>query len=724
MGLKRCTEKIKNIQPNQIIHKTYSKVTKYWDLKADKQKRKHKETLHQMLNSPETKVSDIKSFLASIGCVIGEIPILKAEVEYPDPPLEFKMHNATKADLQNKDNDLLQKTVVFKDKHFIADKTYNYFHKHIAPNIPSMFMVRKERLRQNATYCSKYRNEYGNYVDAKASISHQIKKNFDKLVIIDNTIQVKLCGDSTCIGKQIKTLNFCFTLPDAGLSAQTAFGNYTLGIFKIKKEDHETLRDCLSELNQKLTEFARNNEITVNERVYKIKFLLSGDLKFLHECMGLNACNAKHCCLICKSVKEDFFLNNIEAQNELKRSTGDQADKLNQVKRNYLNVPSEGIEGYLNRPIFSFISFSDVIFDTLHLSLRLPEKLIKLVWKKLITLDNFSESKNMDDLPHQKRFFVALEDIGVKNPFSFEKNEDTREMKLKMRGFNGDESLAIMEKLDFEKYFPADIYPQFEESKKLTQLFRKFYDIFANVKQKSYINNTEQCEKDTREWLDTFLNVFNAKQVTPYAHLFVGHLADFIRIFGDVDIYNIQGLEKLNDFTTQQYYRGSNKKTASTYQMLCHRIRLEYNKSEEKVIIKKPAEKRFLTKNIKLAILDKESNQAWIQFVVNGHVIRNTDLNKLGNPQFSLNTIEAALSVLKTVDTLVLKTHTLNSILGDNVNFIANIDINNYKFISGLITHNDELYLLFINMERKFFYFINPYNSRDSNGNAVFETWM
>ena len=32
----------------------------------------------------------------------------------------------------------------------------------------------------------------------------------------------------------------------------------------------------------------------------------------------------------------------------------------------------------------------------------------------------------------------------------------------------------------------------------------------------------------------------------------LGHLAEFIKTFGDVDIYNIQGLEKLNDLTTQE----------------------------------------------------------------------------------------------------------------------------------------------------------------------------
>ena len=140
-------------------------------------------------------------------------------------------------------------------------------------------------------------------------------------------------------------------------------------------------------------------------------------------------------------------------------------------------------------------------------------------------------------------------------------------MHIKVRTFNGDESLLIMEKLDFEVAFPQKDFPRFTKGKKFTELFKKFHNVFMKLKSNFYINNEEQCEKDTAEWLELFLSIFHTNQVTPYIHLFVAHLADFISSFGDVDIFNIQGLEKLNDFTSQQYFRATNKHFFSTYQI-------------------------------------------------------------------------------------------------------------------------------------------------------------
>ncbi len=38
------------------------------------------------------------------------------------------------------------------------------------------------------------------------------------------------------------------------------------------------------------------------------------------------------------------------------------------------------------------------------------------------------------------------------------------------------------------------------------------------------------------------------------------HLHEFVELYGDVNLFNQQGLEKLNDQTTTQFFRGTNKK--------------------------------------------------------------------------------------------------------------------------------------------------------------------
>ena len=142
---------------------------------------------------------------------------------------------------------MISQVVEFKDENYISDKTYNKWQKKLAPEHPSLYRIRKERLLRNSSYFKIFGNEYGNYVDCEHKISFYIKQNFKRLNIENDTIRVKLCGDGTNIGRKQKKLNFCFTLPDAGQIAKTATGNYTLGIFKMPKEDYKNLKEVLSE---------------------------------------------------------------------------------------------------------------------------------------------------------------------------------------------------------------------------------------------------------------------------------------------------------------------------------------------------------------------------------------------------------------------------------------------------------------------------------------------
>ena len=58
-------------------------------------------------------------------------------------------------------------------------------------------------------------------------------------------------------------------------------------------------------------------------------------------------------------------------------------------------------------------------------------------------------------------------------------------------------------------------------------------------------------------------------------HHVSAHLASKIAAYGDMDLYNIQGLEKLNDLTTTLYFRGTNRKHDVLSQMMHKRIRIE-----------------------------------------------------------------------------------------------------------------------------------------------------
>ena len=131
------------------------------------------------------------------------------------------------------------------------------------------------------------------------------------------------------------------------------------------------------------------------------------------------------------------------------------------------------MEGYASRPIFDFISYEDVVFDTLHLILRITGKLVKLTMMECIELDKLECKKaapTLDDLPHQKQYYAFLVEIGVKNPYTFVKNNSETGMILRMKSLSGDDCLKILKNMDFQTAFRAKLFPNFEKSHVYTQV--------------------------------------------------------------------------------------------------------------------------------------------------------------------------------------------------------------------------------------------------------------
>jgi hypothetical protein len=48
-----------------------------------------------------------------------------------------------------------------------------------------------------------------------------------------------------------------------------------------------------------------------------------------------------------------------------------------------------------------------------------------------------------------------------------------------------------------------------------------------------------------------------------------------IQLHGDVSLFTMQGLEKLNDFTTQHYFNSTNRQTDYLFQLIRKRNRIE-----------------------------------------------------------------------------------------------------------------------------------------------------
>ena len=56
------------------------------------------------------------------------------------------------------------------------------------------------------------------------------------------------------------------------------------------------------------------------------------------------------------------------------------------------------------------------------------------------------------------------------------------------------------------------------------------------------------------------MKALESQRFTPYMHILTDHYHEFIKIHGSVNNFNIQGLEKLNNLTTQEVMGASNKR--------------------------------------------------------------------------------------------------------------------------------------------------------------------
>ena len=60
------------------------------------------------------------------------------------------------------------------------------------------------------------------------------------------------------------------------------------------------------------------------------------------------------------------------------------------------------------------------------------------------------------------------------------------------------------------------------------------------------------------DWITLFISIYQTKHVTPYMHILRSHIPQFIKIYGTLAPFSQQGLEKLNDDITKDYFRSTN----------------------------------------------------------------------------------------------------------------------------------------------------------------------
>ena len=285
---------------------------------------------------------------------------------------------------------------------------------------------------------------------------------------------------------------------------------------------------------------------------------------------GINAANSNQPCVWCLWNQNQEF--NEAEQNKIWPISRTYNEALRAVNSN-VNL------GYLNLPLFNFINFEDNLIDTLHLLLRITDKLIERFLGFLDYLDN-NQGFNLEIRPHLRRLNeVLIENCGITSPLYLGKSGN-----VKLRSINQDERLRFL-KLGIRNIFP-DLIPDEDDldNNKIKMgyfaiAFTKFYRVFDYIKkdfsQEDF--NIQWFEIQKKDFLEAFLIINENKKITPYIHALFYHVPEFIQKHKNLNLFQTQALEKLNDVRKTHYFRNTNKKNEAFIEQLIEKAnRLEF----------------------------------------------------------------------------------------------------------------------------------------------------
>jgi hypothetical protein len=130
-----------------------------------------------------------------------------------------------------------------KDRFNLSDKTYQVIRNFYTNKIPSLSRIKKERNQLKKSLNIKKIDD-GHYIEPIQKINFHIEKKY----FIDNTVRIKLSADSTNISRNVKLVNFVFTIINEEKKASSVSGNYSIGIFRVDQESYESVANWLREI--------------------------------------------------------------------------------------------------------------------------------------------------------------------------------------------------------------------------------------------------------------------------------------------------------------------------------------------------------------------------------------------------------------------------------------------------------------------------------------------
>ena len=205
------------------------------------------------------------------------------------------------ASVSDDDLDMISMMYV-KDKYYVSGNAYHEMSR-LCKGLPRSYKI-KHRISDLNKLWNIYPTPNGT-CGVQQSLEERLRVRIshlhktapsDAALREKQTINVKLSGDGTNIGKRLHVVDFTFTLLEEGPLAYSYEGNHTLAMFK-EEEKYEPSWDALGDIRK---EVGQLQTITVDGKTYDITYYLGGDWKFLAMVTGIDSASSEYACIWCK----------------------------------------------------------------------------------------------------------------------------------------------------------------------------------------------------------------------------------------------------------------------------------------------------------------------------------------------------------------------------------------------------------------------------------------
>ena len=443
------------------------------------------------------------------------------------------------------------------------------------PELPRLCELTKEAKKLNAQ-CNIYPTPEPS-IGVQQSLRARLTQNLQHLIAVKqtdylprSTIKVKITADGTQVSKSLHPLVVAFTIIDEGENPNSADDNHVIALIHCQ-EKYPEVSAAVKDIAE---EIAQLDTIRIGEYEFEIEFMLGADWKFLAMSVGIESATSDYFCIWCKcKASERYDTSKLWSISDTQKH----ARTISEIKRlASLNKKGNLKYGCINQPLFPTIHITHVIPDILHLFLRISDTLINLFIMELRRMDGIEKikmkefSKSNANCLHA---YVEFLNKDCKISFHMYLEKDTSQ--LKWRDLTGPEKLKLLKKLEIPKFFPT-----FPQSNKVQEIWDGLLQIneflWSGTIDKKKKTLTE-FESVSTKWIRNFLAVYHTRHVTPYMHLLIAHIPEFLRLYGSLAPYSQQGSEKLNDDVTKVYYRGTNHRIKEALEQII----LKRNRTEE-----------------------------------------------------------------------------------------------------------------------------------------------